>query len=73
VTKKLNIPTKLIGMAGTKDKRGATCQYVSCFGIHPKVLASLNENSTGWKIGNIQLVFLISFASISFNAQPKMV
>jgi tRNA pseudouridine13 synthase len=55
LTKWLNCRNKVIGYAGTKDRRAVTTQRCSAWKIHPQRLAALN------KIGNPMGIYLGDF------------
>ena len=56
LAKLLHVNHKLLGVAGTKDKRGVTVQQVTAFRIDPGRIAALNSQLRGVRVGNFEFV-----------------
>lgn len=55
ISRTLHVPQKLFSVAGTKDKRAVTCQFVTGFQVDPDRLLGLNNNFKNiLKFGNFQ-------------------
>lgn len=51
----LRLPVKLFSVAGTKDKRAVTCQFVTAYQVNPVRLVNLNNVFQGLlKLGNFE-------------------
>lgn len=56
LSKLLKVKPNLFTIAGTKDKRGVTCQYVTIPKMEASRMASLNKRLLGLKVGNFEYV-----------------
>lgn len=56
LSKLLKVKPNLFTFAGTKDKRGVTCQYVTVPKIEASRMAALNKRLLGLKVGNFEYV-----------------
>jgi len=55
ISRTLHVPQKLFSVAGTKDKRAVTCQFVTGFQVDPERLRNLNDNFKNMlKFGNFR-------------------
>ncbi|CAG9463675.1 unnamed protein product [Pedinophyceae sp. YPF-701] len=50
VSRWLHVRPKALGISGTKDKRGVTCQYVSAFRVGPEKVVELNKRLRGARL-----------------------
>ncbi|KAG0224344.1 multisubstrate pseudouridine synthase 7 [Actinomortierella wolfii] len=52
----LRIPSKIFSIAGTKDKRGITCQWATAHRVKAERLLGLNKTLRNMKLGNFSYV-----------------
>ncbi|KAF9585989.1 multisubstrate pseudouridine synthase 7 [Lunasporangiospora selenospora] len=56
ITAVLNVPGKVFTIAGTKDRRGITSQWVTAHKVKAERLASLNKNLRNMRVGDFSYV-----------------
>jgi tRNA pseudouridine13 synthase len=56
LSKMTGFKPKMWSVAGTKDKRGVTCQRVTAWKVHAERLRALNQRLMGIKLGNFKYV-----------------
>ncbi|KAG0210613.1 multisubstrate pseudouridine synthase 7 [Mortierella sp. GBA30] len=56
LTATLRVPGKVFSFAGTKDRRGVTCQWVTAHKVKAERLVGLNKNLRNMRLGNFSYV-----------------